>query len=301
MTEGASVIWSDSVLGKTFLMGEYVALRGGPAMLMTTEPAFRMQVMSAGSEPPASGQVGVMESRWLKAHAEQVSGVTLAFEDPYHRLGGLGASSAWWLMAERYLALPADQPMTSDAFYTDRSMRSAVLERFRAFMQVPGGVTPSGYDLLAQAISANYLFIHEADDGCLLPLDWPFPDLGIMLCHTGHKLQTHAHLSALRLGSVQRGHDLVMRGFSALRAADKPIFCETINAYHDWLADSGWLVAATKRLAKRLIEHPKILACKGCGAGGSDVIALVIRVADAPALTPWLAQLGLRVLNAPLL
>ena len=40
-----------SAPGKTFLVGEYVALAGGPSIVLATEPRFELRVYSDGCDP----------------------------------------------------------------------------------------------------------------------------------------------------------------------------------------------------------------------------------------------------------
>ncbi len=83
---------------KTFLLGEYAALAGQSAVLLTTSPCFELSLSKEaglhGIHPDSPA------GRWWKENAQ--SEVGLQWHDPYQGCGGLGASSAQFLGA--YLA-----------------------------------------------------------------------------------------------------------------------------------------------------------------------------------------------------
>src|SRR4051812_39210067 len=81
---------------KTFLIGEYAALVGHSAILLTTTPCFELSLEPSEKnfihpESPAG--------LWLK---KQEANIKLTWKDPYQGQGGLGASSAQFLSC--YLA-----------------------------------------------------------------------------------------------------------------------------------------------------------------------------------------------------
>lgn len=83
---------------KTFLLGEYAALAGASAILLTTYPCFELTLTSKNnqlSEIHPKSPAGVW---WQQQHLDH----GLIWNDPYTERGGLGASSAQFLAS--YLA-----------------------------------------------------------------------------------------------------------------------------------------------------------------------------------------------------
>src|SRR3990167_4806167 len=94
---------------KTFLLGEYVALQGGPAMILTTTPCF---------------EVGVGDLEIQAIHPDSPAGLCwrdsgipgeLFWYDPYEGIGGLGASSAAFLGAYLCSVSNHQQSLNQDA------------------------------------------------------------------------------------------------------------------------------------------------------------------------------------------
>src|SRR5262245_43666850 len=83
---------------KTFLLGEYAAVAGSSAIVLTTSPCFELSLVNSAtiqnihSDSPAG--------RWWTSQRMTEQG--LIWYDPYQEKGGLGASSAQFLAV--YLA-----------------------------------------------------------------------------------------------------------------------------------------------------------------------------------------------------
>jgi mevalonate kinase len=285
-----ALLWQGGVPSKTFLLGEYVALGSGPALMLTTQPAFSMRVFS--DEHPLSHQPDAyadLEAVWRAKQPDLPVGLRFVLDSPYAH-GGFGASSAWWLLAERFLAFRRGDDAGPSRFLSDRSFRMAWLQRYQACMQVSGGVKPSGYDALAQAVDVDLLAVRgpERIDSVL----WPFPEVDVLLCYTGHALTTHEHLASVDVRGVLAGAVWVEAGFSALASGDLEGFCTAIEGCQRWLTDSGWVVSSTQRLVATVSDHADVLACKGCGAGGADVLAVLVLSQHRASVSSWLEAQG---------
>ncbi|WP_229776915.1 hypothetical protein, partial [Alicyclobacillus cellulosilyticus] len=122
------MVWS--IPAKTFLLGEYAVLANGPALILTTSPCFKISMVAESSlsgihpESPAG-------KYWT--NCKQAKG--LSFYDPYHGLGGMGASSAQFIGA--YLASLTD----SEPVHV-----SSLLETYFNYAWNGKGLCPSGYD-----------------------------------------------------------------------------------------------------------------------------------------------------------
>lgn len=268
-----------SIPAKTFMLGEYVALNGGPSILLLTAPAFTLTVTS---EP---GLKGIHPDSpagrfWLAGAAARHQG--LSFEDPYQGLGGLGASSAQFVGA--YQAYCAIQAIS----FTQRGL----LESYRQYAVTKQGIIPSGYDVLAQTAS-KCVYINRNKKKFEV-FEWPFKNLHFALLHTGEKCQTHQHLASLTAVPSADLAIIVQQAKTACIQQDACSFIDAINHYHHLLLALGLMSQGSNEKVQILRQHPGVLAAKGCGAMGADVIFVVL---EKQALAE-MAFFGLRVLAA---
>jgi mevalonate kinase len=241
---------------KTFLLGEYAAVSHQSAVLLTTTPYFELTLR------PEPGLIGIHAQSpaglwWNKHHFSQ----GLAWRDPYEGLGGLGASSAQFLGAYQASCALQDEEFNQDA----------LLEAYELCAFSGLGLKPSGYDVLAQS-QADCVFINRKHQ-VLESSPWPFEDLAFILMHTGHKLATHLHLQETKLPEeISYLSELADQGWLALQQKQSARLVECVNAYHNALKSTGHVAPNTLRLIDALSDVPEILAIKGCGAMGSDVL-----------------------------
>ena len=245
---------------KTFLLGEYAALRGGPAIILTTTPCFEVGLSREHTKPAIhpDSPAGLF---WAKAGAAIDSELT--WHDPYQGIGGLGASSAQFLGAYWAAGL---QPHTNHA---------ALLEAYWACSWQTGqGVRPSGYDVLAQASSGCVAIHHHT---IFASYAWPFTDMAFILLHTGDKLPTHHHLQDICLMDAMTALSaIVLSGQEAFLNADSQQLIDAVKAYHQALTALNLVAERTQEQLAHLIQDQDVLACKGCGAMGADVLFVLV-------------------------
>lgn len=244
---------------KTFFLGEYAALAGGPAMLLTTTPCFEITVTQ---EP---GLIAIHpDSPAGRLWAQQgLPDKGLHWHDPYAGRGGLGASSAQFLGA--YLASTSKR----------KSSPKKLLDTYFNFAWQGQGIRPSGYDVLAQSF-ANCVYIH-AGATHIDSYVWPFIDLAFVLVHTGQKLATHQHLQTItHVSMVAPLITLVESAKIAFQLADSTRIIEVINAYHACLLQMNLVALHSLDLINQLKSNSNVLAVKGCGAMGADVLLLLL-------------------------
>ncbi|MDX2346861.1 MAG: hypothetical protein QNK11_08325 [Legionella sp.] len=245
---------------KTFLLGEYVALQGGPAIILTTTPCF---------------EIGLTKKTNLSIHPDSPAGrfwqalnmkQQLRFYDPYGGIGGLGASSAEFLGA--YLASLSIQHQSLT--------ESALLEAYWTFsLKANQGMRPSGYDVLAQAQSGCvYLNRNQSDNK---QYAWCFEDIAFVLLHTGQKLPTHEHLQNLYLTEAANLlSPIVDLGKKAFDTSNSALLIEAVNAYAKQLLALDLVAKHTQAQINQLSQNPDVLAVKGCGALGADVLFTLV-------------------------
>lgn len=251
---------------KTFLVGEYAALAGESALVLTSSPDFTVELTTneylEGINPLSPAGVFWSEQRHPR-HG-------LKWHDPYRGIGGLGASSAQFIGA--YYA----------SCYLNRVNpgRNKLLDAYYQTSWSGKGIKPSGYDVIAQ-VNGGITYIRKTS-GETIRYDWPFQDLSLHLLHTGEKLATHHHLEQAVLPSmISELADIANESHSALQNKNRDQFIHAINSYHEALKQEHLIAAHTLAHIKAIKENnTNILAIKGCGALGADII-LVITPKDA--------------------
>lgn len=248
-----------SMPAKTFLLGEYLALSGQPAILLCTKPLFTLSLseINDGSIHPHAPA----SQYW---HQANQSAHFLSFSDPYAGRGGFGASSAQFLGA--YLELSQRQGITPSF--------TGLIEAYDGMSEAGGGMRPSGYDVIAQA-SSSCVYIHKNQQEVDV-WPWPFEDISFVLFHTGQKLATHEHLTALP--PMTSYDDLIAQLYLARAAflqSDAAAIVRAVNAYYHALVAYGLQALHTQQFVSELMQLPGVLAAKGCGAMGSDVILVL--------------------------
>lgn len=244
---------------KTFLVGEYAALAGAPALILTTTPCFELSKTNEGAlgaihpESPAG--------RWWANHPIPTAG--FHWHDPYQGIGGLGASSAQFLAV--YLA--TQESNTADL--------STMLEAYYQSAWQGVGVRPSGYDVLAQS-QHQVVYIHRQKNQ-IETYPWVFEDIAFVLLHSGKKLATHEHLQTSILPeSMDVLTQIVEDAKIAFQTVDSQRLIHAVNNYYEELKVLNRVADNTITAINTLCEEHKILAAKGCGAMGADVFLLVI-------------------------
>ncbi len=212
------------VPGKTFLVGEYLALAGGPSVVATTGPCFDFQ-WTALAEKPKSGEKRIQHSfhadspagrllNDLEKKISDTSAFSISFLDPHFGKGGLGASTAefigaWlfemWLTstqlqdrigADRRLdlveMLPNHVGEIAPTWHSERVGSGRFRDPLdRYFQYLKAG---SGADLVSQI--AGGIAVWDGVHDHMRRFNWPFADLSMTLFKTGRKLATHEHLAS---------------------------------------------------------------------------------------------------------
>lgn len=260
-----------SAPGKTFLSGEYLALKGGPAVVLSLAPRFRLKVRRGQGHSPFHPESPA--GKLVAQHPEVFAGLDLEFVNPYNQ-GGFGGSTAEFLLAN---ALVQFGPGAWTEHQFDLDVRRA-LSDYRD-LHKDHAVKPSGADLVAQ--SCGWVTGFDRRGGKIQVFAWPFPHLGFMTFATGLKVATHEHLKDL-VGRIEAQPDL----FEALETPAQVVwdsfvkrsegqFLVGMNDFNRALEAMG-LVNETVAEKTRLLKQVNgVRVVKGCGALGADVVLAV--------------------------
>ncbi len=247
-----------AIPAKTFLVGEYLALTGGPAIVLTTTPCFELRQCNP------VGLHGIHpESPAGRLWDEQApANLGLTWHDPYHGIGGMGASSAEFLGV--YQAINS----------THQVQTKALLETYLRIAYSGKGTAPSGYDVLAQN-SNGCVFIDNQQKTSSYA--WPFADLAFILVHTEKKIATHQHLERFtEIKQAEKLNELVLGAQQAFVSKNSQQLINSINSYYKILLDLDLVAPHTQNIIKQLLSESDLLAAKGCGALGADIILLIV-------------------------
>lgn len=265
---------------KTFLIGEYLALKGGPAIILTTMPCFELSFINQVDSPfhPDSPA-----GRFCRDHQLEHR---LSWFDPYGGLGGLGASSAEFVGSFYAYCELTQRPFNA----------KTLLETYWHYTGFQEGQRPSGYDVIAQTMHGCVMLhqaLGEARAGA-----WPFDDIDFILIHTRHKLRTHEHLKAVRLEDEQVSalHEIASAAWDAFAMTSSATLVDAVNAYSTTLQEFGLVADTTFAMMNILSREERPLAIKGCGALGSDVILMLVERARSEELKKILKKKNYTVL-----
>ena len=253
-----------SAPAKTFLVGEYAVLAGGPALMLSTAPRFQLRV-TRGETAVIGIPTGSPAARWLDARRPLLEDFALEFIDPYEGAGGLGASGAQFLMVHVLTTFL----QSAFARTIDGPDLSALWSDYRA-LAAGGG---SGADVLAQATGG----VAEVD----LTLTtararpWPYPELGWTLVRTHRRVATHEHVATLAADTPSLFVRPAQECVEAFGAAPAEVFVSKLKVFTETIAEYGLRAETTANLIERLASEPWCLLAKGCGALGAEVILIL--------------------------
>lgn len=270
-----------TIPAKTFLLGEYAALANASALLVTTTPYFALSLEKQREDR----NIHPHSPAGLWWQKQNITEYVLSWNDPYHSIGGLGASSAQFIGSYLASCLLKNETPTLDK----------LLAGYYQCAWNGTGLKPSGYDVIAQTQSGCVYINKERQHISSYP--WLFKDLSFFLIHTGIKLATHHHLQQTDLpAQIPQLSTLVDTAKKAFEQGHSELFIQCINDYHHQLARLNLVAEHSLELIGELKKHPEVLAIKGCGALGADIILLITSPAQANSLREKLLNSNKKIL-----
>ncbi len=264
---------------KTFLVGEYLALYGGPALVLTTAPTFDITIDKTSEPMRLNGIHGDSPAgKFINKQSGRFSNQTITFTDPHQGAGGFGASSAQFAAVYQWL-------LQSDPLADPDSIRQLLASYHECAWQGQG-LPPSGADLIAQF--AGDICFFDRETFTVHTLTWPWTTIEYRLIRTGHKIATHEHIQQLNAFAHGRLYELVERATQSLEQAQATTFVNAISHYHSALQDLGFVADHTLTLVEQICSVPGVLTAKGCGALGADVILAIVESEQIQSLENWL-------------
>jgi mevalonate kinase len=250
-----------SVPSKSFIVGEYAALQGGPALLLNSTPRFALVVSEASSGSYLHSQAPKVMEELLPRLS--LTKYRMEFFDPHKGRGGFGASGAEILLLvalRRVLAKLALEPF-------------AILEEVEEIKRELGWTLGSGYDVLSQ--TTGLVSSIEKTSKKIESKDWPFPNLGWVLLRGPEKVATHSHLADVKIANSHELEKAAGFAVEAFRKKDEMEFLQGIANFYKELRSQELVHKNVLTIVDELIDVDGVLAAKGCGALGADMILVI--------------------------
>lgn len=302
-----------SIPGKSFLAGEYLALKEGPSLVFTSQPRFELLVTEGtgklhGIHPESPAGL------WFRKKSDLLKNYDLHFIDPHAGRGGWGASTAQFLavyaLAEllfqrsgsrrivpqgtrAHELLLGDELLHEAADLIAQLDISQLLEGYWSVAWNGEGSRPSGADLIAQLHGQITLF--EKRTGDVTTFAWPFAEIDFALIGTGQKLATHEHLRTLGSfddSELRQSMQTLKQSFDSASVSQ---FVEGIRSYAEALARLGFVAPKTAEILASLKTVDGVEAAKGCGALGADVVLAVFQKNKLSIVREAVQKMGLEI------
>lgn len=225
--------------------------------------------------------------KWIRYHSSLFQTCQLRFVDPHLGKGGLGASSAQFLGAYVWTQMVDRSP----GEWKEKLSPLAALTAYRSLVSTGEGLVPSGADLMAQW--AGQLSFYQAQAFNLQNMKWPFDQLSFSLFRTNLKVSTHVHLAQIDKTGFGELRERAEKAFHSLRLESEKDFIGAISDLGFHLEKLGYLHPEVQPILENFRQQEIILATKGCGAMGADIILALHRPDDGPALCEWAHKRGL--------
>ena len=282
---------------KCFVFGEYVAMAGGPALVYSGPPLFKIQIAEAQSEAESLNLPAYLASqspagKWLKKKGSSLGHWQV--ETPYSQ-GGLGRSSAEFLALYLFLKHNVCSKTSTWTLPLTPSEAWTMWEDFQSLYQEKHfetqalkknkSLSPSGYDVLAQS-QKGFILIESAAKRLQLFSQWPFKDLWIGFFPVGVKQPTHEHLK--QLPWINHHGDGFIPGRLQVLAAHlaeaflerkQDHFIESLREFRHELQVWGLESKLTSEWIDRIQHLKGFVVAKGCGALGADFVMVVVEKA----------------------
>lgn len=316
--------FSLKIPGKTFISGEYLALRGGRSLLVSTLPGFEVFFIPKKKQTKKLDLIPQLAEKhqlsvekfdvsflgknqspaeiYFQRHLEVFNDWEILFYDGYQQKGGFGASTAQFLALYQFCLIEKND--FKNLSIEEKSLETILLEYWQCQSDL-SQTSPSGNDLLAQhfagfnIIEKEFISNNQNEDKIQnkmkiqrRSLEWKFRNLDFTLCLTGNKTPTHTHLQNLKSFDEKKLVQIQGKIEGAFDSGNERSFAEEINHWYEELLDLQLVCENTQRLVrdfnKEMSIHSSRMAIKGCGALGSDVLFILYDKSDTSLVKDWL-------------
>ncbi len=268
---------------KTFLVGEYVALNEGPALLLNTGPEFCYTITDSVTDensftPHANSPTGI----FFLENSELFSKYSFEFNDPHREQGGFGASGAQFNGLVALKTIIDKKPLFNSMAFREKLLFYSKSKQ-------------SGYDVISQF---NGKICHvNISDKTIERLEWPFPEMAVTIIRTGNNVKTHEHLKNVKLNNLTTLEQIGLNTVNSFKGADLSNFTEGISQYYAELINLNLICEESRSLvAKIKSETTCFHAVKACGAAGADTVLAIHAVKDTKKVKRYFNSNNLEVI-----
>ena len=254
---------------KTFIIGEYAVLDGGPAVVLNTSPRFVCRIQ----KNPTVDKIDLPENspagQWIKKHPQDFHSTQLEWDNIY-KGGGLGFSSAQFNILYAYSFILREGHI--DHINPKEIWRSYRSLKFEGFI-------PSGADIITQWVGGVTVF--EQSPLSIETLTSSLPDLDCLVLRTGDYFETYKYLKSFKLGNVSELKEIAQSAVTAMKQKEETAFISAINDYRKELKRKNYITARSEEILNRLEKVKAIKALKACGAMGAETLIAFYNTQDA--------------------
>lgn len=257
---------------KTFLVGEYCVIHGGSAILLCTEPKFKLRIKKSDNAIIRGIPEGSPAFTFYQRNRRAFDGLFIKFTDPYKRAGGFGASSAQFvLLYKLYRRLTKHSPEAETIDIAE------FLDEYREISAKNQLVKPSGADCVAQIQNSNVYF--DSNNNKVENLTWNFSGIDFVIFRTGNKLPTHSHLKELSPDFICKNYGQLTKIVEAVKESwmrrEVAEFSTNVMNFFYTLNEMGLVAKETNKLVEKILNIEGVIAAKGCGAMAADTIIVI--------------------------
>lgn len=253
---------------KTFILGEYAVLDGGPAIVLNTAPRFVCRIQknskTSGLDMPENSPAG----QWIRKNPQDFQSIQLNWFNNYNK-GGLGFSSAQFNILYAYSFILKEGGI--DQINPQEIWRSYLNLKFEGFL-------PSGADVITQWVGGVCVF--EQNPLSVETLTSSLPDLHCFVLRTGEYFETHKYLKNFKFSDVSDLKKISQQGVQAIKQRDEASFIEAVNDYRKGLQAKSYITPKSQEILNKLINIKVIKACKSCGAMGAETLIVFYKKQD---------------------
>ena len=249
---------------KTFLIGEYAVMEGAPALLVNTQPRFQFDIQYPVQKSFHPFHKDSPAGLFIEENKKVFSSVSIQHSQSYGQ--GFGLSGAEFNCVYLLETLLGGGSLENIYCFD-------ILEKYLSFLALMGN-TPSGADIVSQWLGKVCIF---SKPSIAESMDWPFRDLSFALIRTEENLQTWKHLENLKQRDFSQLKEISFLALEALRSSSESLFLQSIQDYREELEVEGLTHPSTKKILQELDSHSEVLAVKGCGAMGAEVISVFFK------------------------
>lgn len=299
--------FSITIPSKTFLLGEYIALLGGPSLLLNTPHYFVLNFNKQNTSnflKEIQKKKGHPGSLLLKEYKDSLTkkeqvvfndfAKYFSFKDPYLSSGGFGCSGAEFLsvyfILQLYKIFNFQNNFTQNqiikkwnSFIFKEKKSFSVFYKFKNLTSLG-----SGFDILSQ-LFGSIVYLEESKPLSVEPLElsngikhqefsWPFIDCEFSLLKSKNKIETHKHLSELSPQQLkiigEALSPIVKKAIIAFKKNAITDFLKSVTEQQVLLTSKGLVCLESIQALKIISKIPEVLASKSCGALGADTFLI---------------------------